>query len=261
MKKEISHATIKLAGGAVAIYLIGIWFEAYALLFVILTLLLVWMAINCLYPIKRYGINKRTHAFLGFLLIIGAMIYASTEPQGGGAANPPVVTKPAAGQIAYEEFHLEKHEMKYLPLLKEAATKIMAQASCEKIDFAARSVNKGTKANPVFYFTCVKNGIPTNIFLSVSEMKEGHISHMEPIDIAEGRQRCSNYAKAQLNFPSTFSSGIFSWGTMDWPNGRRRVVMDFTAKNAFGMKLPASINCLFIPKKGGGYEMEATIAK
>lgn len=260
MKNDISPATLKLAVGAVAMYIAGILLEAQAYLFVLLTLLMVWLIINCLYPIKSLGLHKRSHAFLGLLLTVGAIIYASTEPKwlDSPVVPVPVAEKPVeSGHIAYEEFYLEKHEMKYMPLLKESAPKVMQQAGCDKIDYATSSMHKGTKSNPVFYYTCTKNDIPSNIFLSLSELKSGAILP-KPIDLMEGRQRCISYAKTQLNFPSTFSSGLFSWGTMDWPNGRRRIVMDFTAKNAFGMKLPASINCLFIPKTGG-YELEAEV--
>ncbi len=163
--------------------------------------------------------------------------------------------------IAYEEFSLSPEYAHYMPLLQAGATKVFKQASCDRIEYADISVTKGTKQHPVFYYTCRKNSIPTNIFVSLKELQEADFALPVAINVAVAKQRCEQYIKEQLNFPSTFDSGWFNWSTQEWPNGRRRIIINFTAKNAFNLELPSTATCLFIPTTKGGYEMEGNISE
>lgn len=133
------------------------------------------------------------------------------------------------------------------------------QASCERIDYADVSVTKGTKQHPVFYYTCLKDGLTTNIFVSLKDLQRADFTVPVPIDVRIAKERCEQYIKAQLNFPSTFDSGWFDWSTQEWPNGRRNILIEFTAKNAFNLELPSTATCLFSPTAQGGYEMEGKI--
>lgn len=165
----------------------------------------------------------------------------------------------AAENIIYNDFYLPEEYAKYMPLLKSGAPQVMKEAGCDVIDYADVSSTKGSKANPVFYYTCVKNGIPTNIFVSKTDLEKGATTVAKPINEGTAKRQCEDFAKGELNHPSTFDSGIFDWGSQTWPNGRRRIVMDFTAKNSFNMELPASVNCLFIPDGKGGYDLEGNV--
>jgi len=166
----------------------------------------------------------------------------------------------ANSNIDYNSFYLPRKYEKFMPVLKQGAPIVKQQAGCDKIDYADISTSKGTSSNPVFFYTCTKFGIPSNIFISKSDIENNQINIPKPIEVSVARERCMTFAKSRLNFPSTFDTGIFQWATQDWPNGRRRVVIEFTAKNAFGLELPASVKCLFIPNPTGSYELEGTIS-
>jgi len=169
-----------------------------------------------------------------------------------------VTTQPNP-DIAYNELSLPPEYAKYMPLLRAGAIKVFEQASCERIDYADVSVTKGTKQQPVFYYTCRKNGIPTNIFVSLKELQRSNFALPVAINVEIAKERCEQYIKAQLNFPSTFDSSWFNWSTQEWPNGRRNILIEFTAKNAFNLELPSTATCLFIPTSKGGYKMEGNI--
>jgi hypothetical protein len=163
--------------------------------------------------------------------------------------------------IDYKEFSLPPEYAQYMPLLRAGAIKVFEQSSCERIDYADVSVTKGTKQHPVFYYTCLKDGLPTNIFVSLKDLQRADFTVPVPIDVRIAKERCEQYIKAQLNFPSTFDSGWFDWSTQEWPNGRRNILIEFTAKNAFNLELPSTATCLFSPTAQGGYEMEGKIFK
>jgi hypothetical protein len=178
----------------------------------------------------------------------------------GASHHKETVEKPSHN-IDYKEFYLPPEYARYMPLLRAGAVKVFEQASCDRIEYADFSATKSTKQQPVFYYTCRKGSVPTNIFVSLKELQDADFTLPVAIDVGAAKERCEQYIKAQLNFPSTFDSGLFNWSTREWPNGNREILIEFTAKNAFNLELPSTATCLFTPNPKGGYEMEGNIFK
>jgi hypothetical protein len=147
----------------------------------------------------------------------------------------------------------------YMPLFRAGAIKVFEKASCDRIEYATVSATKGTKQHPVFYYTCRKNEMVTNIFVSLKELQGSDFSLPVAVNAGIAKERCEQYIKGQLSIPSTFDSGWLDWSTREWANGNREVLIEFTAKNAFNLELPLTARCLFIPTAKDGYEMEGNI--
>ena len=163
-----------------------------------------------------------------------------------------------ASSIEYSSFDLDAPYKRYLGLLKEQAPNIAAQNQCDAISYATNS-SKGTASKPVFYYTCSKQGSVANIFVTLADLQKGKVKSLSPIDLGTAREQCQAATRSKLNYPSTFSSGLFDWGGQEWPNGRRRVTMNFKAKNGLGLELPLTASCLFIPNSKGGFDIESEI--
>ncbi len=161
--------------------------------------------------------------------------------------------------IAYDEFSLPPEYAQYMTLFRAGAAKVFEKASCDRIEYATVSATKGTKQNPIFYYSCRKNAMYTNIFVSLKELQGSDFSLPVAIDVGIAKERCEQYIKEQLSIPSTFDSGWLDWSTREWPDGNREILIEFIAKNAFNLELPSTAKCLFIPTAKGGYEMEGNI--
>lgn len=63
------------------------------------------------------------------------------------------------------------------------------------------------------------------------------------------KQTCIERVKRKLNLPSSFDSNLFKQGVRrHTTNGNVEVIVDFTARNGMGIKLPASARCIITPQ-------------
>lgn len=158
--------------------------------------------------------------------------------------------------------YLPKDKMKLMPYLKQGAAQLMASGKCDAIEGASLS-EKSTNKDPLFYYHCGHIGETAfgTFKLKVSEIKAGSLKIAPPPEWSSSYDACADFVRQRLNFPSTFDTNAFKTASRTFSDGRSEIVIDFTGKNALSLKLPGSARCLFIPKKGGGYEMEGVMSE
>lgn len=157
--------------------------------------------------------------------------------------------------------YLKKEDNAFMPVLKKGAVMLLTSGKCPDIVNASRSSNDTSKSNPKFYYQCnSKNVNGGQFYLTAGQIKAGVFEVMPPVDLNVAYRKCEDYVRTQLNFPSTYDSNLLKKSNRTFEDGRRSVYVEFTAKNAFGMKLPGSVECKFSPDiKTKSYTMEGLI--
>jgi hypothetical protein len=137
----------------------------------------------------------------------------------------------------------------YKSLIIAGVNKVHRENSnCKKIDpsSAYKSMNKGSKSNPVFFVTCGESGKSFNVYFSKSDVENNkQIIAKKHINKSLATDICESYAKSNAAHPSTVRfSRIMDLAAYETPNGRTRITSSFTAKNSFNLELKYKISCL-----------------
>ena len=139
-----------------------------------------------------------------------------------------------------------------MPLLKEGAEQLSKDPSCPKIIIGDVSTKKWPKSNPMFFYTCERDGQLFTVNRKKSQIeatrKTGGTSFVPtPIDANIAISSCKKFIKSSATVPSSVETSFFDTGTHAYPNGNLRVTMGFSAKNAFGGEGKYYANCLVLP--------------
>lgn len=215
-------------------------------------------------------------AFTAFALILDAVLSPETKArleaeaaarkeaqQAQIAAEQELKTKAFEANldqmVADQTLYLPKNQMKLMPHLKDGARQLLQSGKCDFITDA--SISEKSKAkDPLFYYHCGKPRDANfgSFRLTVSQIKNKALNIANPPEYGKAYIACEEFIRQRLNFPSTFDTNGFKTATRTFSDGRREITIEFTGKNAFGLELPGSARCLFVPKNGS-YEMEGTI--
>ena len=208
-------------------------------------------------------------------LVVIYMIFGDEQASSSPPAEQSSTDTPKTNEVPIEQAEqaptavlkgIIKDKAFYLPpayaSLKDTQRKgyeqLLAQGKCPILHYADVSQQKGTKADPMLYYMCENDtGESANIFLKVSDIKEGTAQVQPPPSQTWASEQCREYVKARLNHPSTLRK--VNMTTRTWINGRRAVYLDGLAKNSFNLELPIKANCTFIPAGGSKYDMDAQI--
>ncbi len=181
-----------------------------------------------------------------------------TQP-GTGTLNQPINTPDPESRI--NEYALMEMTSKSFPkmysrlgkkaferansLIKPAALKALENPNCDRVDtvsFSEKSTQKSIR-----YFVDCQNG--QRVLLSEADLKDTgtvltEFEKAKSISDSQAIQMCLTKVKQRLNFPSTFESSWYNKGIYrSQSNSTVTVTIDFTAKNGFGLELPASAKC------------------
>lgn len=142
----------------------------------------------------------------------------------------------------------DKDTKPYKSIIVEGLNKIHREnANCKEIDsMVIKSKTKSTKVNPVFFVTCGSGAKAVNVFFSKSDLKSGkQLLAARNIDKGKAFELCKAGVLAKATHPSTvqFPSSLGA-NITEHPNGRTRVVFNFTAKNSFNLELKHKANCI-----------------
>jgi len=160
------------------------------------------------------------------------------------------------GEIKNLAFYLPA-KYSYLEKIQvQGYEQLLAQGKCPTLHYADISSSKGTPQDPVLYYSCENNGKEGNIFLKVSDIKNGKTQVAKAPKERWSMNQCEDFLKKKLNHPSTLNSTTFK--TRTWNNGRREIYMKGKAKNSFNLEVKVTGECLFIPENGQ-FKIEGSI--
>ena len=131
-------------------------------------------------------------------------------------------------------------------LIKPAALKALENPNCDRVDTVSFS-EKSTQRS-IRYFVDCQNG--QRVLLSEADLEDTgpvltEFEKAKSISDSQAIQMCLTKIKQRLNFPSTFESSWYNKGTYrSQSNSTVTVTIDFSAKNGFGLELPASAKCV-----------------
>lgn len=143
---------------------------------------------------------------------------------------------------------------------EEASRRALASGRCDYVELAEVSNQRTTKDNISVFVDC-RNAERFNV--SESDIRS-HAAATANSDRTVSRgdaiTACVNAAKSMASFPSLFDPHVWTGSTYQTYKtlGTARVMLDFDAQNALGVKLPYTANCLFSP---GSLTPELTITE
>ena len=162
------------------------------------------------------------------------------------------IEKDATGSRVYVEadFFWDDDTTPFKSDLVQVVNRIVRENErCKSVDpgTLAKSGNRGTKSDPVFFVTC--NGAePFNVWFKPGDAKdpERRLAAVANISKSEALTACEAAAKAAANNPSTVEFSTF-WDVafVPYPNGNSRLLSKFKAKNSFGVQGEFDIECFF----------------
>lgn len=132
-------------------------------------------------------------------------------------------------------------------LLPQAAELMSKNSSCDKLYYVAYS-SRGNPKNIVIFGNC-NNG--AQVFLSEKEIaaKQVPLTKKEKLKKMELSlmNACDEIVKSRLTHPSTFDKSIFR-SRVSTDEYKTTVLVGFTAKNSFNLKLKYNAICIFNDK-------------
>lgn len=131
-------------------------------------------------------------------------------------------------------------------LMLKAAEKAAASGDCDAVADANLSDRSIPKKEAVFFVDCA-NG--QRFYISEHQLDSpGTVRSKQAmlarVSEASVMAQCLEALKANLNYPSTFKSSVFSQASYRAPTGNIVVTIDFKAKNSFGAELPMTARCV-----------------
>ena len=133
-------------------------------------------------------------------------------------------------------------------LLRSGALKVLKdEENCARVTYGYRSSSrKGT-----YYVTCdAKNdGVPFNVWFTPEDAESDKaLAIPAAYPEVQSRRVCEQGIKTHVVHPSTLDIHHFiGYATKVHNNGNRTVIQEFSAKNAFGLKLKYRARCLIQP--------------
>lgn len=128
-----------------------------------------------------------------------------------------------------------------------AAKKASESKRCDYVEVVELSEMRSTPtSNPVVFVDC-RNG--ERFYMSESDVDKGPVQSQTQKGAAIGKagaiQRCTTAVQRKLQFPSSMDSSWFGTTARQAPTtGNWVVEYEFTAKNGFGIELPAKARCI-----------------
>ncbi len=143
-------------------------------------------------------------------------------------------------------------------LRENAARTVASNPKCDAVEISDLSENRSNiPTNSVVFVDC-RNG--ERFYLSEADIGSAPSSEQElgaRFSRQELVERCTEEVKSKLNLPSTFDQALFSVSDRQGVGtGNRVIEFDFSAKNAFGIELPASARCIMTTQ--GVFEVSVT---
>jgi hypothetical protein len=130
--------------------------------------------------------------------------------------------------------------------LRAAALNVLkSNPNCASIISGDRSTSRDGQ----FFVTCAaKSGEAFNVFFSLDQASSKSIKAPTAVSSSFARQACETLIMNNATHPSTVDiHGILGFATTAHNNGNRAVILDFSAKNSFGLELEYTARCLTMP--------------
>jgi len=209
--------------------------------------LLVIAAASLLRPFPVWPLRSRGGSVLILVAALVSLVVARPLLEPGQVGTTEVAALPS---LVAEDFYWDEHSEPFRDIVVRGVNKARSDNErCFSLDptSAARSIDRGTDQNPVFYVTCRDEaGLSFNVYFSKADVEVGrnlrvmgHIARQATIEL------CELYAKKQAAQPATV---VFSTGSdmemREVVNGRTRIDSTFTTKNAFGVQRKFSVSCI-----------------
>ena len=161
------------------------------------------------------------------------------------------IERTQSGRRLYVEadFFWDEDTENYSQAIVQAANQIAAEnRNCETIQTSsvARSPTRSRPGDPVFFLTCGAGSQAFNVWFRPAEVGEkGAFDAIEPIGRLAAVSACQQEAIAVANFPDSVRFPLGGAGFVQHASGRARVIVEFSARNAFDSEQRFQMNCLF----------------
>ncbi len=225
---------------------------------IFLPFIFVWLLLR-----KGYSGVARTFGF-GWALLAVILFVSSDSPK--PVAAPPKTTKsvetkapPKPAPIAdgavseltrasYPKAWKQwgKDGFRRINELQPKAAELAAQNStCKRVDVVGLSDRSQPRDSIVFFVDC-QAGVRlyiSDIDIEAGTPAESDNQKLAKLDDSDLLMLCSERAKAQMQYPSTYKMKVFSSDVSRGGYGRARINVAFEAKNGFGAELPGQATC------------------